>query len=43
MKTVLIIIAICVVVFVICFWDGIVEVWKYYRNNKLNKKGDEGK
>ena len=38
MKTVLIIMAICSVAFTIFFWDKIVEVWKYYRNNPLKEK-----
>ncbi len=35
MKTFLIILGILTVLFVVIFWDGIVEVWNYYLESPL--------
>jgi len=35
MKTFLIILGILTILFVAIFWDGIVEVWNYYKDNPL--------
>ncbi len=35
MKTFLIILAILTVLFDAIFWDGIVEIWNYYKDNPL--------